>query len=65
MTIRFALNRDGTVKGEPTVVEFQPSRFGKAAGDNAIKAVKKCAPYKLPPEKYEQWSDMQLRLPPS
>ena len=47
------------------VVEFPASRLGKAAGDNALRAVKKCAPYKLPPEKSEQWSDVQLRLTPS
>ena len=30
-----------------------------------VKAVGKCGPYHLPPEKYQQWSDVQLHLAPT
>jgi hypothetical protein len=63
--IRFRLNRDGTLNGKPAVVEFPASQIGKASADNAVRAVAQCAPYHLPPEKYDQWTDVQLRFTPS
>jgi hypothetical protein len=65
VTIRFHLNPDGTVRGKPVVVQFPASRLGKTAADNAIRGVAKCAPYKLPPGKSEQFSDVQLSLTPN
>ena len=64
VTIRFELNRDGTLKGSPSVVAFPASEMGKTAALNAIRAVAECAPFKLPPEKYDEWNDIQLRFEP-
>jgi hypothetical protein len=64
VTIRFQLNRDGTLKGSPSVVAFPASELGKTAALNAMRAVADCAPFKLPPEKYAEWSDIQLRFEP-
>lgn len=64
VTIRFGLNRDGTVAGMPEVVEFPASQYGQVSADNAIRAVLQCGPYALPAEKYEQWSVVQLRFTP-
>jgi hypothetical protein len=64
VTIRFALNRDGTVNGAPTVVEFPASQYGQVSADNAIRAVLRCGPYNLPEEKYDLWSEVQLRFTP-
>ena len=64
VTVRFALNLDGTVTGEPQIVEFPASQYGKVAGDNAVRAVLQCGPYALPAEKYDQWSQVQLRFAP-
>jgi hypothetical protein len=65
VTIRFRLNRDGTLNGKPDIVEFPASPLGKASADNAVIAVGQCAPYHLPPDKYAQWNDVQLRFTPS
>jgi hypothetical protein len=64
VSIRFQLNRDGTVNGMPEVVEYPASQYGPVAGDNAIRAVMQCGPYQLPAEKYEEWADVQLRFSP-
>jgi hypothetical protein len=64
VTIRFALERDGTVKGNPEVVEYPASQYGQVSADNAIRAVLRCGPYRLPVEKYDQWSEVQLRFTP-
>jgi outer membrane biosynthesis protein TonB len=64
VTIRFSLNPDGSVSGTPTVIEFPASQYGQVAADNAIRAVLRCGPYQLPPQKYAQWSEVQLRFTP-
>jgi outer membrane biosynthesis protein TonB len=64
VTVRFALNRDGTVNGVPVVIEGPASQYGQVAADNAVRAVIQCGPYQLPPQKYDQWSEVQLRFTP-
>lgn len=64
VTVRFRLNRDGTVNGTPTVVEFPASELGKAAAVDAIRAVLECDPFELPGDKYDQWNEVQLRFEP-
>lgn len=64
VVIRFALNQDGTVNGSPSVIEFPASQYGQVAADNAIRAILRCGPYQLPPEKYDQWSEVQIRFEP-
>lgn len=62
--VRFALNPDGTVSGMPTVTEYPASQYGPVAADNAVRAVMQCGPYALPQEKYDQWSEVELRFTP-
>ncbi|MBN9010721.1 MAG: hypothetical protein J0H63_11530, partial [Rhizobiales bacterium] len=64
VTIRFALNRDGTVSGVPVVIEGPASQYGQVAADNAVRAILRCGPYQLPPQKYDQWSEVQMRFYP-
>jgi hypothetical protein len=64
VTVRFRLNRDGTLNGKPAVVEFPATELGKAAADDAIRAVLQCSPFDLPVDKYEEWKDIQLRFEP-
>lgn len=64
VTLRFRLTPEGRLAARPTVIEFHASPLGKAAADNAIKALRECAPYPLPPEKYEEWRDVEMRFAP-
>ena len=58
------MNRDGTVAGDPTLIEFPASPYGKAAAQNALRAVLRCGPYHLPAGKYNEWREVQIRLTP-
>jgi outer membrane biosynthesis protein TonB len=62
VTIRARLNPDGTLASAPEVLNAaQINRSGdpfwRAAADNARRAVLKCQPYALPPEKYALWRE--------
>ncbi|HMN86247.1 MAG TPA: hypothetical protein PKA74_09710 [Bauldia sp.] len=64
VTVRFKLNQDGTVGGTPEVIEYPAGQYGQVSADNAIRAILRCGPYLLPPEKFDQWSEVQLRFIP-
>ena len=56
VNVQFALNRDGTVSGQP-----QPQGSGDPLQDGvgraAVAAVMECQPFKLPVENYDLWKD--------
>ncbi|AHE51841.1 hypothetical protein [Sphingomonas sanxanigenens] len=69
--IRFELNEDGSLAGEPQIL----GQTGKTASnapqmrlhaENAIRAIKRAAPFRLPRENYAQWKtwtfDFDARL---
>jgi hypothetical protein len=60
VAIKWMLNQDGTLMGVPKAI---PSQYTtpqtKAAEQAAIKAVQSCAPFKLPPESYDLWREIQ------
>ena len=62
VTIRFRLNRDGSVNGTPVTIEGPASPLGKAAADKAVLAIKRCGPYQLPAESYDKWQVMELHF---
>jgi len=58
--IRFQLNEDGTLAGEPVVLSQSGETASNATqkkrhAENAIKAIKLAAPFKLDPQYYDQW----------
>ena len=64
VTIRFKLNQDGTVNGVPSIQQYPASQYGTVAADRAVGAVLQCGPYQLPAEKYDLWSEVQMRFSP-
>ncbi len=68
--IRLQLKPDGTLLGDPTIVDQarmnQPGQeYFRIAAESAYRAVKICTPLKnLPPEKYERWRDIVLTFNP-
>lgn len=63
--VRFKLKRDGTLMGAPVVlennkIESSGDPFWIAAANSARRAVIKCQPYELPPEKYTSWKETTL-----
>jgi hypothetical protein len=54
--IRVSLRRDGSLLGEPALIQAVATPAGPAVVKGAIAAVKKCQPYAaLPAEQYKQW----------
>ncbi len=66
--VRFWLNADGTISRGPNLISPSNVPAGdielRVAADNALRAVRECAPYKLPPERYETWKQITFRFDP-
>ncbi|PHQ72295.1 MAG: hypothetical protein COB93_00795 [Sneathiella sp.] len=66
VSIRMRFNQDGTLNGYPEIIMdggFK-SEFHRVAAESAKRAVLKCAPYKLPLEKYESWREVKMNFDP-
>lgn len=62
--VRLMLNQDGTLSGEPSVVNSGGSGFFQVAAESAMRAIRRCQPYKLPIAKYEVWKDVEVTFDP-
>lgn len=73
VTIRFRVNRNGTLNGEPEVISPRNTTFDPAmrtAVEYARRAIRLCDPYPFPDdptaaEHYELWRDMEYTFRPS
>lgn len=68
VVVSIDLGIDGRVLREPSVV-FPASRAGASpslivAVDNALRAVRECAPFNLPPDRYETWRQVRFSFDP-
>ena len=63
--VHFALNRDGSVSGEPTVVNHGSTSLFQIAAESATRAVRRCQPFRLPAAKYEAWRDVEVKFDPN
>ncbi|NRA28816.1 MAG: cell envelope integrity protein TolA [Parvularculaceae bacterium] len=68
--VKINLDRDGTIRGDPEVInnlaiQVSGNPYWKATKDRAIRAAIKCAPYDyLPQDKYDQWDELTLVFTP-
>ena len=60
-----SLNPDGSVAGLPQVLQQDNSAIGIATARAAVTAVRNCGPYRLAPEKYESWRQVDVTFRPS
>jgi hypothetical protein len=59
--IRVGLQRDGSLMGEPSLVQAIATPAGPAVVRQAIAALRKCQPYSsLPAEQYKQWRVLEI-----
>ncbi len=64
--VNVSLNVDGTIAGQPEVLEGQASTFGPALRDSALRALYRCQPYTmLRKETYSLWKSMELKFTPN
>ncbi len=58
VTVEWTVNEDGTVNGEPVVVDPQSSAVFQIAANASVNAVKNC-PLSLPADKYQAWRQIR------
>jgi outer membrane biosynthesis protein TonB len=62
--VRFQLNQDGSLTGNPVVMNSGGGPQFRAAADSALRAVRKCSPMQLPAESYDYWQDVEINFNP-
>ena len=60
-----SLNPDGSVGGDPQVLRAPEGRYAQAAPESALARGARCAPYNLPPEKYDAWKQVKVTFDPT
>src|SRR5687767_5674024 len=55
VTLRWQLDEDGRLVGDPEVVNAQSIAPDSPAAQAAVKAVRACEPFRLPLDKYHLW----------
>jgi len=61
VTLTFKLDRRGEVIGVPLIVRNPEIReYGKHFVASATRAIRACAPYRLPAEDYEIWKEVKI-----
>jgi colicin import membrane protein len=63
--VHFALNRDGTLSGEPSVVNQGSTTLFQLAAESAVRTVRRCQPFRLADSKYEAWRVVQVKFAPN
>lgn len=64
VTLRFSLNQDGSLNGQPEIVQTPSHPLGTALAASARRALLQCGPYKMPPEKYAAWRSVEATFNP-
>jgi len=54
------LNQDGTLATEPTVMRAGSTTTDRAVADAAVRAVRRCAPYRVPAQYLQFYSDWKI-----
>jgi hypothetical protein len=62
--VKMFLNQDGSLSQSPEIVEAGSTEFARSAAESAIRAVRRCAPYSLPAEKYDTWQQIIVTFDP-
>lgn len=65
VTIKWRLRPDGSLDGDPQVVEAGSGAFAGLAVEAALRAVRQCQPFTLPPESYGLWKEVNWVFDPS
>jgi colicin import membrane protein len=66
VTLRWRLNPDGSLDGEPQVIgQARGDTLFQLAAEKAIRAVKECSPFPLPADKYGSWKTIERNFDPS
>lgn len=62
--IRLMLRQDGSLSADPLVLNRSGHPFFQVAAESALRAIRRCQPYRLPIAKYEIWKDVEVTFDP-
>jgi colicin import membrane protein len=63
--LHWDMNPDGSIAGEPRVISAPSTTAGQVYTEAALRAVKMCAPFRLPPDKFEGgWKSIDWTFDP-
>lgn len=66
--IKVYLNQDGSLARPPELADrtklITGGAYYQAAADSALRAIRLCAPFEMPAEKYTNWREIDLRFDP-
>ncbi|MET0445797.1 MAG: hypothetical protein ABW151_14580 [Pseudorhodoplanes sp.] len=62
--VRLQLNNDGSVSADPQVLNRGSHPQFQVAAESAKRAIRRCAPYKMPIAKYDIWKDVEVTFDP-
>lgn len=65
VAVKWRLKADGTLDGEPQILNPQNNPLFEVAAQAAIRAIKESQPFQLPAEKYANWRDNTWKFDPS
>jgi len=65
VTLRWRLNPDGSLDGEPQVERPRSDPMFRIAAEAAVRAVRQCSPFPLPADKYGFWKTITWDFDPS
>jgi outer membrane biosynthesis protein TonB len=65
VTIRLMLKQDGSLAAEPTLMNRGSGSFFQVYAESALRAIRRCQPYRLPIAKYEVWKDVEVSFRPT
>lgn len=65
--IRVGLHPDGSISNGPRVVNRArlDDRYFRAAAESVLRAIRRCQPFQMPAEKYQNWRELELNFDPS
>ncbi len=64
-SVRVALNQDGSLAGQPSVVNASPDPLFRVAADSALSATRRCAPLRIPAQFapfYDDWRSIVVNF---
>ncbi len=64
--VRVSLAPNGMISAGPKVMNRAKlgDPFFRAAAESVLRAIRRCQPFKMPPEKYAAWRDIELKFDP-
>lgn len=66
VSIRVGLARDGSIAYGPYVIDKSriSDPYFRAAAESVLRAIRRCQPFQMPPEKYNRWRELELNFDP-